>query len=114
MAMRPVRSAGGKEAADFRGDAFDLRGGELREHGQRKYAGGSSFGDRKTARTITERAVSVLEMKRDGIVNRSADAGSGEVLLERVALLDLDYVEVKDMAGRFARVRQCDSGCPAE
>src|SRR5579883_3262733 len=112
--MRPVRSAGRKKTADFGGDAFDLGGGKLREHGKREYAGGGSFGDWKAARAIAERAVSVLEMKGDGIMNTRADAGGGEVLLKRVAVLHLDNVEVKDMAGGFARVRECDSGRRAE
>src|SRR5579885_367289 len=53
-------------------------------------------------------------MKGDGIVNSSADAGGGKVHLKRVAVLHLNNVEVKDMAGGFARVRECDSGCRAK
>ena len=85
-----------EEAPHRLDDAPGVRGGQLREHGQRQGLPRGGLRDRKRAGLHAERGVRGLQMDRGRVVDAVADAAAAQILGQRVAAVGPDRVKVKD------------------
>src|SRR5262245_29810105 len=88
LAMTATRSA--IERVDLGGHRTDVVLAQKLMHGQRQDAPGLTFHNREGPGLMAERRRRRLQMDRDGIVDRRADAACAQVTLQLVASIHLD------------------------